>query len=108
MPFARSAIVAMLLMTTAMPVCAAGDVDAGRAIADRWCAPCHGRADGTPRPQVLSDRVPTFKTIANDKSRSDDSLRGFLAAPHPPMPNLNLTRDEIENVVAYLRSLRGN
>lgn len=103
----RSGIAFGLVLMAAAPAHAAGDADTGRAIADRWCAPCHGSSDGALRPQALSDRVPTFKAIANDKSRSDDRLRGFLAAPHPPMPNVNLTRDEIENVIAYIKSLRG-
>jgi hypothetical protein len=30
----------------------------------------------------------------------------WLANPHPPMPNFNLSRTEIDWIVAYLASLR--
>jgi hypothetical protein len=35
-----------------------------------------------------------------------DWLSGFLAEPHPPMPNFNLTRQEIQDLVAYFESFR--
>jgi mono/diheme cytochrome c family protein len=41
------------------------------------------------------------------KQRSADEIRGWLADPHPPMPNLELSRREIEDIVAYLQSLTG-
>lgn len=33
---------------------------------------------------------------------------GVLMAPHPPMPNINLSRDEIGDIVAYLQTLRAD
>ncbi|NNG03250.1 MAG: cytochrome c [Inquilinus sp.] len=84
------------------PAAAQGSERGGRAIAARWCVECHligpdgpGSAIGRP-----------FTTIANDTGLTDDRLRGWLAEPHPPMPNLDLTRQEIENVIAYLESLK--
>ena len=34
------------------------------------------------------------------------SLRAFLMTSHPPMPDLHLTRDEIDDVSAYILSLK--
>jgi mono/diheme cytochrome c family protein len=33
-------------------------------------------------------------------------LRGFLVKPHGQMPELNLTRQEIDNLIAYIESLK--
>jgi hypothetical protein len=34
------------------------------------------------------------------------SLRAFLQTPHPTMPNLMLTPDETDDVIAYLLTLK--
>jgi mono/diheme cytochrome c family protein len=90
----------LALITAGGPVWA-GDPAEGRGIAERWCSFCHvagNRGGGT-------DAVPTLESIANDPRRDPEWLRQWLNDPHPPMPNLRLTRVEIENVVAYLQTL---
>ena len=32
-------------------------------------------------------------------------LKGWISNPHPPMPNFNLTRQTVDDLVAYIRSL---
>ena len=79
----------------------AGDAAAGRALAQTWCANCHivGNA------KQGQDTAPPLATIAARRGQNPDWLRAWLTAPHPPMPNLNLSRAEIEDIVAYLGSL---
>lgn len=79
----------------------AADADNGRRITERWCTGCHatGAGHGT-------DAAPPFTKIANDPTRTDASLRAWLADPHPPMPNMSLTAREIDDVIAYLKTLR--
>src|SRR5688572_23653223 len=80
---------------------AAGTRQAGQAIAERWCASCHVViAEQT---QASAD-VPSFRSIAM-KTGKLDWLSGFLAEPHPPMPNFYQTRQEIQDRVAYFESL---
>ena len=67
-----------------------------------WCANCHVVAAGGSG----SDAVPSFLSIAADPKKTDEYLRGFLADPRHPMPNLQLSRQEIDNLVAYIASLR--
>jgi len=74
----------------------------GRLIARHWCAACH--ATGTSN--RTSDTAPAFKIIADDPARTPARLRLWLTAPHPPMPNPGLSRVEIEDVIAYIRSLK--
>jgi hypothetical protein len=47
---------------------------------------------------------PAFQTIA--RARAPDSLRAFLARPHPPMPPIDLSRADIDNLVAYIETQR--
>jgi len=35
-----------------------------------------------------------------------DQLRTFLSHPHPPMPDLSLTRAEIDDLIEYIATLR--
>ena len=79
----------------------AADPAEGRLVTQRWCSSCHvvnARQGGT-------DAVPTLESIAKDRSRGPDWVRRWLNDPHPPMPNPNLTRREIDDVVAYLETL---
>ena len=70
-------------------------------IARRWCARCHAVAGE----KSASDMAPPFQVIARTRASDPDRLRGFLSRPHWPMPPLQLSRQEIENIVAYLQSL---
>jgi cytochrome c len=47
---------------------------------------------------------PSFRTIAG--ARTADQLRTFLSHPHGAMPDLSLTRAEIDDLVGYIESLR--
>ncbi|WP_144428431.1 c-type cytochrome [Azospirillum thiophilum] len=97
-------IAAMLAaMVAAAGPAAAADAEAGRRIAEQWCASCHmveGRRSG-------SDAAPALAGIARDPGRGPGWVRAWLNDPHPPMPDLSLTRAEIDDVVAYLNRLAG-
>jgi mono/diheme cytochrome c family protein len=88
----------------AMPAQAGGDAAHGKVIAKRWCVNCHVVSADQTSAKV---DVPTFADIAR-RRQDDRALSSFLVEPHPPMPNLNLTRQEIDDVVAYIRSLDAN
>ncbi|MBY5870389.1 c-type cytochrome [Rhizobium leguminosarum] len=92
--------VALLLMVIGES--AAADRLRGRSIAQRWCSECHVVAPG----QVHgSDTVPTFAQIGESEQFDEASLSVFLAAPHHSrMRNLSLTRTEIADLVAYIKS----
>jgi mono/diheme cytochrome c family protein len=78
---------------------AAGDPERGHTLAKTWCTGCHTVDANGP----AKDTAPSFASIAarNEPDRS----RSFISAPHPPMPNFNLARDQIDDIVAYLASL---
>ncbi len=83
-------------------VAAEGRALEGQKVARQWCVSCHVVESG----QVASDGAPAFSQIASDPMMTPERLRGWLVDPHPPMPDLNLTTQEISDIVDYLESLK--
>jgi mono/diheme cytochrome c family protein len=80
-----------------------GDPTNGRRLAVSVCANCHVVPDSGRK--TAMDAAPTFDTIANDPAMTDDRLRHFLNQPHSQMPPIVIARQEIEDVIAYLRTM---
>jgi mono/diheme cytochrome c family protein len=82
----------------------AGNVANGRRLSETWCSSCHLVGPGSTR--GVSNGAPTFAAIAHEKSVTLPSLQVFLQTPHANMPDLHLSRAEIDNLAAYILSLR--
>jgi mono/diheme cytochrome c family protein len=82
----------------------AGDAETGHQLARRWCAACHlvDAEASTPR----TGEARPFPTLANDARWPPKRLRAFLMMPHPPMPPVNLSSFDIDDLVAHILSLR--
>jgi mono/diheme cytochrome c family protein len=96
------------VMITALVVASAGsafaaDADNGQRIARRWCAECHVVA---PNQRQGSAVVPWFAGRAARPGFTARRLAFFLLDPHPKMPNLFLTRAEVQDIAAYIAGLR--
>ena len=92
---------AILLALAGANIAHAADAKQGLAIAQRWCASCH---IVTPAQKSGTTDVPPFDDIA--KRRTDaKELATFIAEPHPVMPPMALSRDNIADLVQYIRSL---
>jgi mono/diheme cytochrome c family protein len=81
-----------------------GDPVAGRRLAEMWCSNCHVIGPNAAGPG--SDAVPTFPGIARMPSTTAMSLRAFLQTPHARMPDIQMSREQIDDVIAYILSLR--
>jgi mono/diheme cytochrome c family protein len=81
---------------------AAADARSGQIIAERWCAACH--LVGPDQTRAV-DGVASFAEVARREDVTADGLAAFLASPHPMMPDMALTRDEIRDLTAYIGSL---
>ena len=81
-----------------------GDAVLGRALAVEACERCHhieaGDRDGS-----LPD-PPAFQNLADDPAMTPLALRVFLTTPHRDMPNLILSDAEVDDIVAYIHSLK--
>ena len=87
-------------------------ISAGRAFAEKVCAACHVVAANQDFAPILKPPAPSFFAIARRKNLSEVFLRRFLSAPHGKrgesgkMPNPQLADYQIDEVVAYLLSLK--
>jgi mono/diheme cytochrome c family protein len=82
----------------------AQDIMAGERIAKIWCSGCHQIDNRAPK--AGSDAIPSFPSVAQMDSTTAMSLTAFLSTSHGRMPDYALTRIEIQNVSAYILSLR--
>ena len=80
---------------------AAGNAEAGRQFVMRSCSSCHA----TEEARTATDNAPPFSVVAKTNKDNPAWIRGWLMAPHPPMPNISLSRQQIDDVVAYLSTL---
>lgn len=95
------AAASLVLLCLAAAPAAAADLAHGERVARRWCAACHVVA---PDQTKGADNVSSFADIAR-RNADDRALASFLADPHPRMPDMNLSRPEIADLVAYIRKL---
>ncbi len=76
------------------------------------CSACHVVATDQPAPPILRTPGSTFDVIANKPETTEASLKIFLSTTHgkivnpPGMPNPDLADYEMEEVIAYIMSLR--
>lgn len=96
-------LAAGLFAAAAQSAFAAGDHFNGKKLATLWCASCHVVAED--QASAMAD-VPTFAAIARDPLNTEERLSQFLADPHPVMPNMSLTRNEVADIVAYIQTLK--
>jgi mono/diheme cytochrome c family protein len=92
-----------LLVLSLVPHAVRADAQKGAQLAQQWCANCHV-IGGTPVGAVPQG-PPSFSAIAHS-GMTADPLRAFLSHPHGAMPDLALTRAEIDDLIGYIETLR--
>lgn len=102
------ALALALMMAWAGPA-SAGDVDGGKAIYKKNCAMCHGpegAGDGA-MGKMLKPPPPSFADAERMASRADEELITRIKEGKSPMPayGSRLNDDQIQDVLAYIRSL---
>jgi mono/diheme cytochrome c family protein len=96
----------VIVIATATAAAAADDLSrsqAGHVYAETYCSKCHGIGAG---PSPLS-QAPRFKDVAEQPGVTAMSLQAFLQSSHPTMPNIILEPEDMQNVIAYILSLKG-
>ena len=97
----RTLAILTIFLGYAQVTYAAGNVDAGRDLMTRSCSSCHAMNSAT----VATDGVPPLLVLARDNKERPAWIRGWLMDPHPPMPSISLSRQQIDNIIAYLNTL---
>jgi len=101
---AAAAIAADRLLATGPQSKWKPDMSRGRQLAETLCANCH--LIGIRTPDRVIAGVPSFRTIANRRNQTGERIANVLVKPHTPMPDMQLTRREIGDLIAYLDALR--
>lgn len=80
------------------------DPSNGHALAERLCTSCQivGKEAAS---GIVSADVPSFAAIANKPNQAVEAIAGRIVIPHPPMPNIQLTRAEIADLATYILAL---
>lgn len=96
----RIAAPALALTVSGAIAAAAPDLRHGERLAKRWCAECHVVA---PDQRSAKADVPSFANVATRLTSRE--IAAFLTGNHPRMPNMTLSRDEIGDLVGYIKAL---
>ena len=90
-----------VLTTDAMDI---GDARKGLHYAQRVCAACHivQRSDAA----SPNSKAPSFKQIANTPGMSVTALTVWSRTTHPTMPNLIIEPNDMDDLIAYILSLK--
>lgn len=101
-------VLAALIMTgLATPGEAAGNAKAARGLVASECVSCHEVPGLHARYGAASVNAPPFQAIADQPDRYPAArLRRFLQRPHFPMTKYILSPADIDNLVAFIESLR--
>lgn len=81
-----------------------GDRHSGYNFAQKHCAECHAVEPSdldSPNPSA-----PSFTSVAKTSGMNGRALAAWLDTSHPTMPNFILRRDDRDDVVAYIISLK--
>ena len=79
------------------------DPASGQELATRLCSNCH--LVSAAQTDAVAD-VPTFMEIANAPNQTAAMIVGRIIIPKHPMPVIPMTRSELNDLAAYIMSLR--
>jgi len=95
-------------MAASAALCLAADAKAGQAAYDKSCKTCHG-SDGTPNAGLAKAMKVDMRDLksAEVQAASDDDLKKVITAGKGKMrPVTSVTGKAVDDVVAYMRSLK--
>lgn len=98
-----------LAQTTTPPPAQVPELEApsperGQAFAQRFCKDCH-LVEGSGATTAQAG-IPSLRGLANKPGQNGERIRNVLINPHPPMPDMQVSAQEILDVLAYLQSMR--
>lgn len=83
---------------------APGNAATGLRYAEQACGECHAVARGVTWSPV--PEAPAFDSVANTPGMTRTALNAWLHSTHPSMPHLIVEPDRIDDLAAYLDSLK--
>lgn len=99
---------AVLAAAISLPSAQKGDATAGKDVFTKKCKICHG-ADGAGNPAIAKALGVTFKPFSSDdiQKKSDADIKKIITEGSGKMkPVKDITDADMDNVIAYVRSLK--
>jgi mono/diheme cytochrome c family protein len=96
-------LLSFALLTSVARNADAADAQEGARLAERWCASCHAIS---PNQAQATTQAPPFSEIAKTQGFDAAKVAYFLLAPHPRMPDMNLSRSEAADLAVYIETQR--
>ena len=91
--------ITLAILACASSVAMGANPDNGSTLAKRWCAGCHVvSAEQANR----TDIAPSFASIAAKPDFNVEKIASFLLEPHPKMPNMALSPEEVMDISAFI------
>ncbi len=96
----------LIFILTSADAATLGDVEAGKIYAKSQCEKCHSIvSNGNTSPVAAA---PPFQAIADTRGMTRTALFVFFRSPHAKMPNLIVRGDDLDNIIAYILSLKSS
>ena len=99
-------VMLLLGMSAALAQEEVGDPQAGWTVASETCAGCH--AVRPEEAQSPHPHAPRFEDVSNTPGMTATSLFVWMRSWHPTMPSIILSDADLQNVVAYILSLKAD
>jgi mono/diheme cytochrome c family protein len=99
------AVTVLAAMSATVLAQTANSVARGKDLAEQACAGCHAITAGEPK-TIQGRLVPSLSAIAGGPNATTERLKAVITTPRHPMPATPLTLSEINDLVAYIRSLQ--
>ncbi len=100
-------LIVLALFAWSLPLLAAGDAKAGKAVYDSKCKVCHG-ADGAGNAALGKTLKVEFKHLGSQEvhAKSDEELKKQITEGDGKMKSVaGLSEQQVQNVIAFVRSL---
>lgn len=82
------------------------DPERGLQLASKLCSNCHN-VDSRDDMVQSAGSASSFASAANRPGQTPERLEGYmLEPPHPAMPQVQLSREEIRDIAAYILTLK--
>ncbi len=94
-------LVSSLAVVALTPLLSSADVANGERLARRWCASCHVVAADQ---RQGNTQASPFSAMAKIPDLNAEKIALFLLAPHPPMPDMSLSRSEAADLAVYIKA----
>ena len=94
-----AAVLTSLAVVTLAHVAAVADAANGEKLARRWCASCHVV---TADQRQGNTQAAPFSEMAKIPGLNAEKIALFLLTPHPPMPDMSLSRSEAADLAVFI------